>query len=113
MKTLLKVSLVSAAVLTLPALAGAATAQENWDAQCKKCHAADGSGSGAMGKKLKLKDYTSAEVQAAMTDDQIVDAIKNGAKDEKTGKQTMPAYADKFSAEEITDLLAHIRAMKK
>jgi len=113
MKTSLSVLLLTGIAAVIPAALGAATAQENWDAQCKKCHAADGSGSGTMGKKLKLKDYTSAEVQAGMKDEDIIKVIKEGVKDEATGKMTMPAYAEKLSAEDINALLAHIRAMKK
>jgi mono/diheme cytochrome c family protein len=113
MKTSLKLLLVAGAGLLVPAIAHAATAQELWTKDCQKCHAADGSASGPMGKKLGLKNYTDAAVQAAMTDEHIVEAIKNGAKDEKTGKQTMPGYADKYSAEDIQGLVALIRGFKK
>jgi len=112
MKTSLKTLLLAALVVALPAALHAATTQENWDAQCKKCHSADGSGSGPMGKKFKLKDYTKADVQAGMTDEEMTAAIKDGVKDE-AGKMKMPAYAEKFSAEEIAALVAHIRAMKQ
>jgi cytochrome c553 len=113
MNTSLKLLVLAGLAAALPAALGAASAQENWDTQCKKCHAADGSASGPMGKKLKLKDYTTAEAQAAMTDEEITKAIKEGVKDEATGKMTMPAYAEKLSAEDIAALLAHVRAMKK
>jgi len=113
MKTSLKLLLIAGLASVLPAALGAATAQENWDLQCKKCHAADGSASGPMGQKLKLKDYTKADVQAAMSDEDILKAIKEGVKDEATGKMKMPAYAEKLSSEDIAALLAHIRSLKK
>lgn len=94
-----------------PAVACAATAQENWTKDCQKCHAPDGSASGTMGRKLKLKNYTDPAVQAAMTDEAIVAAIKDGTKDEKTGKLTMPAFAAKYSEEDITALRDLVRSL--
>lgn len=114
MKTSLKLILVATAATALSSLSFAATAQENW-AKCRMCHGADGNGTTtAIGKKPNsgIKDYTSAEVQAAMTDEEMIKFIKEGAKDE-AGKSRMPAYADKYSEEEINDLVAFIRAMKK
>lgn len=114
MKTSLKLALASVVALSVPAIVGAATAQENWTKDCQKCHAADGSASGPMGKKLKLKNYTDPAVQAEMTDEHIVDTIKHGVKDEKNaGKMLMPAYADKYSDEDIAALRDLIRSFKK
>jgi cytochrome c6 len=76
-----------------------------------KCHGADGKGQTKAGKKLDLKDYTSAEVQAKMTDEEIIKAITDGVTDEK-GKERMKAYKDELSADEITDLLAYVRKFK-
>jgi cytochrome c553 len=87
-------------------------AAENWRKHCQRCHAADGSGSTRIGQRLKLKDYTSAAVQAELTDAEILAATRDGVKD-AGGKETMPGYTDKMSAEEIQALVAHIRAMKK
>lgn len=113
MKTSLKLVLVAGAALAAPIIVRGATAQETWTKDCQKCHAADGSASGPMGKKLNLKNYTDPAVQAAMTDDEIIKAIKEGAKDEKTGKQTMPAGASKYSDEEVIALKDFVRGLKK
>lgn len=110
MKSSLKLLFAAGAALALPMVVNAASAQENWTKDCQKCHAADGSASGPMGKKLKLKNYTDPAVNAAMTDDEIIGAIKNGVKDEATGKMTMPAYADKYTADDIAALVALIRS---
>lgn len=112
MKILLKIGLLSLSAAALPALAAAADAQENWTKQCAKCHGADGSGNTAMGKKLKLKDYTSAAVQAELTDEAMTTAIKDGVKNE-AGKMVMPAYADKLQDADVAALVALIRSMKK
>lgn len=89
----------------------AADALETWDKECAKCHGKDGSGQTAMGKKLKLKDYTDASVQAGFTDEEAIKAIKEGIKED--GKTRMKAYGDKLSDDEIKALVAHVRSLKK
>lgn len=89
----------------------AADAQANWDAECSKCHGKDGSGKTPMGKKLKLKDYTDATVQKEFTDEEAAEAIRNGIKED--GKTRMKPLGDKFSDEEITALVAHVRTLAK
>jgi len=89
----------------------AADVQENWDKQCAKCHGKDGAGQTTMGKKLKLKDYTNASVQASFTDEQATTAIKDGVKED--GKTKMKAYGDTLSGDEIKALVAHVRSFKK
>lgn len=107
MKTSMKILFVAAAGLAVPAIVGAADAAENWSKQCAKCHGEDGKGQTTMGKKMGLKDYSDAAIQAAMTDEEIIKITKEGVKEK--GK-TMPGYAGKLSDEEITALVAHIRA---
>jgi len=115
MNTSIKATFAALAAVSIANLALSATAEENW-AKCKICHGADGNGTTtAVGKKPNsgIKDYTSAEVQAAMTDEEMFKAIKEGVKGDD-GKQKMPGYSAKgMSDEEITALVAHIRSMKK
>jgi len=100
------------AVLVLSSLSGiAAPVAENWENHCTKCHGDDGKGQTKAGKKLNLKDYTDAAVQAKMTDEEIIKAITDGVTDEK-GKERMKAYKDELSAEEIKELLAYVRKFK-
>jgi cytochrome c6 len=104
------------ATASLVCLLGAATvhaapAAENWENNCAKCHGADGKGQTKVGKKLKLKDYTDAKVQAAMTDDEMVKAITDGVLDD-AGKEKMKAYKADLSADEIKDLVAYVRKFK-
>ena len=63
--TLLLTALALAAATTA---LSAATADENWDKNCKSCHGADGKGETTMGKKLDIKDFTDAKYQATFTD---------------------------------------------
>ena len=74
--------------------------------KCAVCHAADGSGSSVMGKKLGAKDLRSDEVQKK-SDAELNSAITNGV-----GK-TMPAYKDKLSADDIKGLVSYIRELGK
>jgi cytochrome c553 len=89
----------------------AADAKENWKSHCAKCHGEDGKGQTKMGKKAGCKDYTDAKVQADMTDDKAMKAIKDGMKE--GDKEVMKSYADVLSADEIKALIAHIRSFKK
>lgn len=88
-----------------------ADAAANWGQHCASCHAKDGSGSTAMGKKLAVKDYRDAKVQAAFSDGEVESAIKDGVKE--GGKEKMKAYKDKLSDADIKALVAYVRSLKK
>jgi mono/diheme cytochrome c family protein len=92
-------------------LAQAAPVAENWENHCTKCHGDDGKGQTKAGKKLQLKDYTDAKIQAEMKDDDMIKAIADGIFD-KAGKEKMKAYKSELSAEEINDLVAYVRKFK-
>src|SRR5476649_1813781 len=88
----------------------AAPASENWDNNCSKCHGADGKGQTKVGKKLNLKDYTDAKVQADMKDADMTKTITDGVSD--NGKEKMKAFKEELSADEIKDLVAYVRKFK-
>ncbi len=90
--------------------ATAADAKAVWEKDCSKCHGPNGKGQTTMGKKLGVKDYTDAKVQAEMKDEQMVKAIKEGVK--KDDKTLMKAFPD-LSDADVKALVAHIRAFKK
>ncbi len=92
-------------------VASAADAKETWDKQCAKCHGKDGKGQTAMGKKLGIKDYTDAKVQADMKDDEMAKAIKDGVKD-KDGKQVMKP-TEGASDDDVKALVKLVRSFKK
>jgi cytochrome c6 len=75
-------------------------------AKCAGCHAADGSGSGAMGKQLGVLDLRSDDVQK-QTDAQLTDSITNGK-----GKK-MPAYKGKLTDDQIKGIVGYIRDLAK
>lgn len=109
MKLTLKHVLLGAPLLALAALAAAPVA-ENWENHCAKCHGADGKGQTKAGRKLKVKDYTDAKVQAEMKDEDMIKATADGVTDE-SGKERMKAYKDELSPEEIKELVAYIRKL--
>lgn len=97
--------------LALGAYLVAAPVAENWENHCAKCHGADGKGQTKAGKKLNVKDYTDAKVQAEMKDADMFKATKDGVFD-KNGKERMKAYKDELSDAEINELVAYIRKFK-
>src|ERR1041384_6366045 len=99
------------ALFTVGAALVAAPVAENWENLCAKCHGADGKGQTKAGKKLNVKDYTDAKVQAEMKDAEMAKTTANGIND-KNGKEKMKAYKDELSPEEIKDLVAYIRKFK-
>jgi cytochrome c6 len=92
------------------ALSHAATASENWENLCTKCHGADGKGQTKVGKKLNLKDYTDAKVQGSLKDADLEKAISDGVFE--NGKERMKAFKGDLSPAEIKDLVAYVRKFK-
>lgn len=89
----------------------AADISATWAQNCASCHGKDGSGNTMMGKKLGVKDYHDAKVQAAFSDAEAERAIKEGVK--TNGKETMKPFGSKLSEADIKALVAHIRSFKK
>ena len=108
----MKLSLLLAALclLATAATTRAADAKATYDKDCAKCHGPDGKGDTKMGKKLEVKDYTDAKVQAAMKDDEMAKVIKQGKKE--GDKTKMKAFTE-LSDADIKGLVAYIRGLKK
>jgi cytochrome c6 len=111
MKLSLKSTLVGAIIAAIAAFAFGAPAAENWENHCAKCHGADGKGQTKAGKKLQVKDYTDAKVQAEMKDAEMIKATADGIND-KAGKERMKAYKDELSSKEIEELVTYVRKFK-
>ena len=88
-----------------------ADAAATWAQNCAACHGKDGSGSTMMGKKLGVKDYRDAKVQAAFSDAEAARAIKEGVK--TNGKETMKPFGSKLSDADIKALVAYVRSFKR
>jgi cytochrome c6 len=96
--------------LATPALV-AEDAKVIYDAQCTKCHGADGKGETKMGKKLGAKDYSDPKVQAAVTDEAAFKAIKDGFKSKEDKVLMKPTEG--VSDAEIKTVVAYMRTFKK
>jgi cytochrome c553 len=80
-------------------------AAATFKAKCATCHGADGSGNTPMGKKLAVRDLRSAGVQK-QSNAQLAGVISKG-------KRKMPAFRKSLSGDQINQLVAHIRSLKK
>jgi len=108
MKKLLVISVLVTAMAALSSRAEDAKAI--YEKECTKCHGPDGKGDTKMGKKLSVKDYTDAKVQAELKDEVGIKAIKEGLKD---GDKTLMKPAEGLSDADIKALVAYMRTFKK
>ena len=96
-------------ILLAPFLnAGGSTAAEGestYKAKCAMCHAANGSGDTPMGKKMKLKDLRSPEVQK-QSDAKLAEIIAKG-------KSPMPGYEKQLDKQKIQELVSYLRELAK
>src|SRR5919109_2381825 len=81
------------------------TGADLYKAKCASCHGASGAGDTAIGKNLKLKDLSSAEVQK-QSDAELATIVEKG-------KKPMPAYEGKLTKDQIQELVKYIRTLKK
>ncbi|RXK55514.1 cytochrome c [Oleiharenicola lentus] len=111
MKTTMKLVTLGLALAGAASLA-AATAAENWENHCASCHGEDGKAQTKQGKKLKIRDYTDAAVQAELKDDAMLQAILDGVKE--NGKERMKGFKEELENpdQEAKDLVAFIRKLK-
>src|SRR5205814_9989829 len=107
MKNLILFTVVVGALAAFSA--SAEDAKAIYEKDCAKCHGADGKGDTKMGKKLSVKDYTDAKVQAEMKDDAAAKSIKEGLKD---GEKTLMKPAEGLADADVKALVAYMRAFK-
>lgn len=108
----LMIVVISAVGISLSAISsssyGGPPAQDGaslFKGKCATCHAADGSGNTAMGKKFNLRDLRSKEVQS-QSDDQLYNIIAKG-------KGKMPPYEKSLGADKCRQLVAQVRKLAK
>ena len=89
-------------LLQVPAR-GDDAAAKLYQSKCAACHAADGSGTTAAGKALKVNDQRSPDVQK-LSDADIATIIAKG-------KDKMPSYEKTLKPDEIKSLVAYIRQL--
>ncbi len=84
-----------------------------WTKNCKSCHGEDGKGKTKAGSKLHVQDLTAPEVVAKFCREDMIKAVTEGLKDEKTGKTRMKSYAEKLSAAEISATVDYVLSLTK
>jgi mono/diheme cytochrome c family protein len=97
--------LAGVTVLSVPAAAQDDVKQAYLN-KCSVCHGEDGAGQTAKGKKLKMKDIRSADIQK-QTPQQWADAIFKGV------GQDMDAYGKELGAEMCRKLADYMRELSK
>ena len=102
--TVIAVMFTTSVFLSAPANADTAAAEATYKAKCAICHGADGKGETATGKMMKVKDFSSEEVQK-MSDADLAAVITSG-------KGKMPP-SKSLSADQVKDLVAYVRAFGK
>jgi mono/diheme cytochrome c family protein len=83
-----------------------------WASKCASCHGKDGKGQTDKGKQMKVSDYSSADWQKKIKDEDIKKAINDGVKKEKDGaKQEMDAYSKELKPDQIDALVGMVRSL--
>jgi len=98
------VALATLVFLSAAAKADGAAAEATYKTKCAMCHGPDGKGETAMGKTMKVKDFSSEEVQK-MSDADLTSLISSG-KGKMPPSKTLSAY-------QVKDLAAYIRTCGK
>ncbi len=97
-------------LVSLLARVSAATAEDGsalYKKHCALCHGPDGKAKTPVARKLGVKDLTVSKT----VDEEIARQIREGKRDDK-GKQLMPPFAEKLSAEDITALVGTVKGLR-
>jgi cytochrome c6 len=76
-----------------------------FEANCSVCHGEDGSGDTPIGMSLEIPDLRSDEVQK-LSDAELIALVTNG-------KDPMPSFKGKLTADEIKGVIAYVRTFAK
>ncbi len=91
-----------------PTIDQAAVEAEIFTANCAICHRETGKGGKLIldGKHLDPDDLTAEKIKK-MTDEKLIGYVTNGVVDEG-----MPAFKDKLSADQIKQVISHVRRLQ-
>jgi cytochrome c oxidase cbb3-type subunit 3 len=90
------------------------TAADNYKAYCVQCHGMTGNGKGVNIRDMSVmpRDHTDAKAMSGRSDETLFKVIKEGGP--SVDKSIlMPPWDETLSAEEIKDLVQHLRMLCK
>jgi cytochrome c6 len=90
---------------TVAAAAADDAGKMTFEANCSVCHGEDGSGDTPIGMSLEIPDLRSDEVQK-LSDAELIAIVTNG-------KDPMPSFKGKLTADEIKGVIAYVRTFAK
>ncbi len=93
------------AVMTASAAAADDAGKMTFEANCSVCHGEDGSGDTPIGMSLMIPDLRSDDVQK-LSDAELIAIVTNG-------KDPMPSFKDKLTADEIKGVVGYVRTFAK
>lgn len=105
MKHTLKLAVLLATAMTIPAAFAQGPGASLYQAKCQMCHGPDGKATTPMAKMMKVPSFEASGVKKK-TDAALTKAIEDGV-----GK--MPGYKSQLSGKQIKDLVAYIRVLEK
>lgn len=73
---------------------------------CANCHGPDGTGAMMRQMMPKIGDLTSAELHGRLSDADIINLATNG-------RDKMPAFKDSLKPEQIQQIVAYVRTLKR
>ncbi len=83
---------------------GQSAGEATYKAKCQSCHGAAGTPNPAMAKMMNIKAASDPDIKK-LTEDQMIDSVKNG-------KGKMQPFKDKLSDQEIKDSVTFYRGLK-
>jgi mono/diheme cytochrome c family protein len=92
-------------VLCLSFTASAQDAATMFKTKCAMCHGADAAGNTTMGKKFNIPDLRAPEIQKKSKAELVTSIMK--------GKNKMPAFEGKLTADQVNELSAYVHQLKK
>lgn len=97
-------------LLSLPAAFAVAAADGAalFKQHCALCHGKDGKADTPAAKKFGAKDLSASKTEDA----EIIRQIREGKRDDK-GKQLMPGFGEKLSADDVTALLEKVKSFRQ
>lgn len=94
-------------LLAMSATATAADGAALFKQHCALCHGKEGKADTPAAKKFGAKDLSVSQTEDA----EIARQIREGRRDDK-GKQLMPAFGEKLSAEDVTALVDKVKSFR-